>query len=1032
MLKKSGKFFSKIPRTATIAIVVASVLIAAGGTTALLIWNKQAGMPVHQIDFNRDIRPILNNNCTSCHGGVKQAGKVSFIYREQALGTGKSGRPTVIPGRPNASELIARVTSSDPEVRMPLHAPPLSDHQISLLEKWIDEGAPWEDYWAFVPPEPQALPEVHNNEWVRQPLDRFILARLETEQFKPSPEAEKAALLRRASFDLTGLPPTPEELTEFLADTSPGAYEKQIDRLLSSPHFGERWAAHWLDLARYADTKGYGSDKERAVWPWRDWVIQAFNRNLPYDQFVITQLAGDLLPNAGLEDRIATSFHRQTPNNDELGTDSEEFRLMAVTDRTATTWSVLNGVTMNCVQCHSHPYDPIRHDEYYKFLAFFNTSRDADLPDNSPTLRVPLDIEKYPEAERLQKLRSTLQRTVMDNILKVEADKSQWQPLVITTALANAELGLKRQLENIKDSIPDGTSQAADEEREALQRVVKRINDQIAKLRSDNQSVVDLQITEHGEAMAKASTPASSVYMLTAPLSSPTLTALRVEVLPIDPSKARHTPEQGFIVDQIEAWLVQPDGKKAKIDFAYFAPDSEWGLKNLLSDDSEIFSANPKLFQKRWTTGILCSPATLAPGSHIKVQLTQIGNIDAKPANIRRVRLVTSDDPRWTSLPRNPEFTDNVERLKEVARKLEQMDTAELPIMDEQPGHLRRTTLKFDRGNFLTKVGPALQPDVPEIFPELPESEPRNRLTMAKWLFHPKQPLTARVAVNRFWEQLFGLGIVETLEDFGSVGEMPSHPELLDWLALHFQNDLDWDIKALLRELVTSATYRQSAKTTAVLQEKDPRNRLLARGPQQRLTAEMVRDQALLASGLLAPTIGGASVMPPQPDGVWPEGVGEALVKTKWVNAAGPDRYRRGLYTYLKRSAMYPSFLIFDAPARTVSLARRIPTNTPLQALVTLNDPVYDEASEALARLMLEYFPSSDTTSLLDARLSYGALRVLSRSPTRGELQALLGLYSDVLNTEAVSGDTSSDSQEFVAFTAVASALLNLDAALVR
>jgi len=395
-----------------------------------------------QVSFSRDIRPILNQNCVPCHGGVRQKNGVSFIFREEALGVGKSRRRTIVPGKPYESELIARVTSTDSETRMPHHAPPLPPRQIALLRKWIQEGAKWEDHWAFVAPKPQPLPAVKRWGWARQPLDRFILDRLEKEGLEPSPEADKAALLRRVSLDLTGLPPTPEELATYLADSSPSAYEKQVDRLLASLHYGERWAALWLDLARYADSKGYEADRGRpGVWPYRDWVIDAFNRNLPYDKFVITQLAGDLLPNATFEDEIATSFHRQTPNNDEGGTDDEEFRLVAAMDRSATTWSVLNGVTMNCVQCHSHPYDPIRHAEYYKSLAFFNTSRDADLPEDTPVLRVPKDKTKYPEAARLQQEIANLTHSVVDAGRRLEG-QSQWKPLPIMAASASEALAL--------------------------------------------------------------------------------------------------------------------------------------------------------------------------------------------------------------------------------------------------------------------------------------------------------------------------------------------------------------------------------------------------------------------------------------------------------------------------------------------------------------------------------------------------------------------------------------------------------------
>src|SRR5215469_6326397 len=409
----------------------------------------------NEVHFSRDIRPILNQNCMPCHGGVRQKNGVSFLFREEALGTGKSGKRTIVPGKPDESELIARITSSDPDVRMPYHAAALPPQQIDLLRRWIKQGAKWEDHWAFVPPKPQAVPVVKHSEWPRRPLDLFVLARLEKEGLSPSPEADKSVLLRRVSFDLTGLPPTPEEQASFLADSSPNAYEKQVDRLLASPRYGERWASMWLDLARYADTKGYEKDEERpGVWPYRDWVIDAFNRNVPYDRFVIAQLAGDLLPDATFEDKIATSFHRQTPVNDEGGTDDEEFRTVAVMDRSATTWSVLNGLTMNCVQCHSHPYDPIRHVEYYKSLAFFNTTQDADLPEDTPVLRVPKDRARYGEAAQLQQELAKLRSQVVSEGRQLE-QQSQWSPSPIASATASAALALQWEASELERQLAD-------------------------------------------------------------------------------------------------------------------------------------------------------------------------------------------------------------------------------------------------------------------------------------------------------------------------------------------------------------------------------------------------------------------------------------------------------------------------------------------------------------------------------------------------------------------------------------------------
>ena len=1031
--------------------VVAGVLVACtlGASSRWSLFHKSG----HEVSFSRDIRPIFNQNCVACHGGVRQKNGVSFIFREEALGVGKSGRRTIVPGKPEQSELIARVSSKDPQVRMPYHSQPLPPQQIALLRQWIKEGAKWENHWAFDPPKPQALPPVKRANWARQPLDRFILSRLEKESLEPSPEADKASVLRRVSFDLTGVPPTPDEQAAFLADSSPNAYEKQVDRLLASSRYGERWAALWLDLARYADTKGYEADQERpGVWPYRDWVIDAFNRNLPYEQFVITQLAGDLLPNATFQDQIATSFQRQTPVNDEGGTDDEEFRLVAVMDRSATTWSVLNGVTINCVQCHSHPYDPIRHAEYYKSLAFFNTTADADLPEDTPVVHVPKNKARYAEAAQIQQKITQLTDSVVELAHQTE-QQEQWEPLPVTAASVNEALALRWELSEIERQLAhlDGEKLSPKAKVRRRKGLLSAIADNRKMTAKAGTRLKTLQV-HSGEIQAGASTPGKSVYELIAKSDVPLVTALRIEVPVTDPEKARHTPEDGFMVDRIDAWVVHQDGHREKIIFSYLVPDSEPDLETALErtiklkqpfnadPGSHSFAANPNLLRTHWTVAIPATPIKLSPASRIKLSLTQTETINDKPSLVRRLRLAVSDNPRWRALSRDPNFAGRLAELEKLTHQLAKIPTVPLPVMREQPDYERRTTLEFDRGNFLTKTGPALAPDVPALFPRLPASAPRNRLTLAKWFFSPEQPLTARTAVNRYWEQLFGTGIVETLENFGSVGEEPSHPELLDWLALHFQNDLHWDMKALLRELVTSATYRQSAKATPSLIERDPRNRLLARGPQQRLTAEMVRDQALMASGLLSSKMGGAPVMPPQPAGVW----NSVYNDSKWTDATGPNRFRRAIYTYIKRTSGYPSFLTFDASDHDVSLARRIPTNTPLQALVTLNDPVYQEASEALAKRMMEELPNSSSSraslpsDILDARLTYGARLVLSRDPTASELALLRAFFEKAQNTPSgpvlvrAALTSRMSSRDLAALTAVASVLFNLDASLTR
>lgn len=997
-------------------MALGSALLLAG---AVMLRPHTAAAARH-VDFNRDIRPIFNSQCMACHGGVKQAGGVSFSYRDQVLGKGKSGRPTVIPGRPNASELIARVTARDPELRMPLHGAPLAPQQIELLKQWIEEGAPWENYWAFVPPKPQSVPAVKQQGWARQPLDRFILARLEQEHISPAPEADKTALLRRVSLDLTGLPPTPEEQAAFLNDASPNAYEKQVDRLLASPAYGERWASLWLDLARYGDSKGFEKDKARpGVWPYRDWVVDAFNKNLPYDQFVTKQLAGDLLPNAAFEDRIATAFHRQTAANDEGGTDDEEFRLQAVMDRVSTTWSVLNGVSFNCVQCHSHPYDPIRHDEYYKFLAFFNTSRDADiafdaaLEDDWPVLRVPADTANYSEADRLQRQSDALRDSLVASSRAAEAAETKWKLLPIRAGSISQTLAIEHDLAELAARPPNG-------------KTAKQIEGLRAELaRAKGRTLAAAIAVRDGMAAYTGTVPIRSLFDLTATADMPLITALKLEVPPADAAKARHSPEKGFVVNHIDAWIVRPDGGSEKITFRLLAPDSVENLQGNIArllrnmpqakerSASEVakqlaansgFMADPNLFRTRWTVAVPMAPLHLPAGARLKVQLTHTEPINASFSPAPRLRLLASGDARWTGFAQSPELEKNIARLESLARRLAELRTVPLPVMAEQAHFEQRATLKFERGSFLTQVGPALTANTPALFPKFPAHAPPNRLTLARWFFQPDQPLTARVAVNRYWEALFGAGLVETMEDFGSAGDRPSHPELLDWLALHFQNDLHWNTKALLRELVTSATYRQNARTTPALQNRDPRNRLLAHGPQQRLTAEMIRDQALLASGLLNPKLGGPPVMPLQPDGVWNV---EANNPERWVNSNGADRYRRALYTFIKRTAIYPSFVAFDAADRQISAPRRIPTNTPLQALVTLNDPVYQQAAEALARRVAAA-PAGD------ARLNLGARLVLSRNLNAAELAVLRKLNDQGGATK------------------VASALFNLDAALTR
>lgn len=746
------------------------------------------GCQQEPVDFNVDVRPILNDRCMACHGGVKQAADFSMLFPEEAYRPAESGKHPIVPGHAGDSELLHRVTHPDPEERMPPEGPALSDTEIDVLRRWIDEGATWETHWSFIPPTQPALPEVNNAAWIKQPLDAFILATLDTEGLKPNPEAACARLLRRVSLDLIGLPPTPADTDRFCANPTDAAYATEVDRLLASPRYGERWAALWLDLARYADSQGYQKDHHRDIWRYRDWVIDALNADMPFDQFTIEQLAGDLLPNPSQAQRIATAFHRNTMTNDEGGTDDEEFRVAAVLDRVNTTFEVWQGLTMSCVQCHSHPYDPIRHTEYYQAYAFFNTTIDTDRTDEFPTLTGW----------------SSPQMTRLDSLLA-------------TRTLTAAE-------------------------RDALQT---------------------------------------------------------------------------------------------------FLGDQQTGANVPLTRNHPMYDA------------------------------------------LRTHDLVPS----------------------------------RTPVMQEQPDSAQRITRIFERGNWLVH-GDSVAPAVPAALGTLGQNHQPNRLGLAEWLVDESNPLTARVMVNRFWAQLFGRGLVATEEDFGTQGEPPSHLALLDWLAVEFRATHAWSIKALLRTLVTSATYRQSSVADTEALERDPYNRLLARGPRVRLTAEQVRDQALAVSGLLSDKMFGPSVMPPQPEGVW----NTIRHVKRWKTSAGEDRYRRALYTYWRRSSPYPSMLTFDSPNRVVCISRRVPTNTPLQALVTLNDPVYAEAAAALGQRMLQ--EGGDT---LVEQLQYGYRLTLTDAPSTITLEHLHDLH-----TQTAARYTDTDEANSAAMTQVASVLLNLDAFLTK
>ena len=834
------------------------LLLFLGICIAGIAWYYLAS-PRQQVDYSTQVKPILNKNCIACHGGVKKQGGFSLLFREEALGKTESGKPAIVPGHPEQSSFIQRLHSQDPEEKMPYKRPALSEDEINLLTTWVKEGANWGEHWAYQAVEEPAIP-VGNwwekalrwvgipSSWAENDLDYFVQAEQEKLGLSHAEKADKADLLRRVYLDLTGLPPTAEDFQEFENDPSDKAYEKQVDKLLKSSHFGEKWAAMWMDLARYADTKGYEKDEARSIWKYRDYVIASFNQNKPYDQFIREQLAGDLLPNPQENDYIATAFHRNTTNNDEGGTDDEEFRTAAILDRVNTTWEVLQGTSFGCVQCHSHPYDPIRHEDYYRYMAFFNNSRDEDVPDDAPTYR------HYAAADEksIHKLKAYLNK-------QPAATQKAWGQMI-------------RFVE------PKIHPHWADQfENGAL---------------ADNKY---LAIRNKGSARFKA-----------VPMMGKT--KLLIACKNFGPAPTMLNIHQGSKTGPVIARIKLDTTLQEK----YAKPKGHW-----VKGWAYVFFDIPSLPGKQDLVWEFTNPKT-------------------KPDQ------TTAYIGFWTLLPEVPANLQSTDFEKMAMQAIAREPELTTPVMLENPGDFARTTRVFTRGSWLSP-GAAVQPGIPALFGKASIS---NRLDLANWIGSKSNPLTARVAVNRFWEQLFGIGIVETLEDLGSQGLAPSNQALLDHLAYKFQVDFKYQPKEFLRYVVLSASYQQSSITDEETRDKDPNNRYITRGPRIRLSPEQLRDQALLWAGLLSPKLGGPSVMPEQPDGVW----NAPYSGMKWVKSDGEDQWRRSLYTYWRRSSPYPTMVTFDAGTRDICLSRRIRTNTPMQALNTLNDPVFLEAAHFFAR----------------------------------------------------------------------------------
>lgn len=865
------------------------------GTAAVL----GAAMPWFnrsKVDFNTQVKPILNKHCLSCHGGVKRKAGFSLLTREFALAPNESGKPAIVPGDPGASEMIRRLRCTDPEERMPYKEAPLAKEEISLLSQWIKEGALWDRHWAYRPVEAPQIPKAEgffaklfkkeNINWVKGNIDYYIYDRLKQAQLTPSPEADPLALLQRVSLDLTGLPAPDKLAQQYLSavDSDPnGAYGQLVDSLLATPAYGERWAGVWLDVARYADTKGYERDDHRQIWRYRDWLIRAFNADMPYNQFLTEQLAGDLLPNPTDAQYVATAFHRNTMTNDEGGTDNEEFRVAAVIDRVNTTWEGLMGTTFACVQCHSHPYDPFMHEEYYQFMAFFNNTRDEDTEEEYPLLR------HYSGADSLSRLALggwLAKHQSPEKTQEIITFLRTWQPAFYSLAA---------------DSMHN----------------------------CDLYDTKWLTMRNHATARFKQ---------------------------------------------------VALEGK-SRLIYRYRTglQGGTWSVRLDHPDGPELFWVIPK--NTNWAT--VTDYVDFKPVSGTHHLWFRYENPALKPADAVGMGY---DWFHFTTPFPGKDQPDYAANEKEFWRLLN-LKVPTTPILLDPPADLARETHVFERGNWRVK-GAKVTAGVPAHLPPFPSNAPRNRLGLAQWMCGPEHPLTARTLVNRVWEQLFGAGLAETLEDLGTQGIPPSHRELLDYLAWQFTHEHQWHLKSLLREMVLSATYRQDAKVTAAGLEQDPYNKLYARGPRVRLSAEQIRDRTLAVSGILSPKMYGPSVMPYQPEGIWKSPWNGAA----WKKSEGEDQYRRALYTFWKRGAPYPSMMTFDGTAREVCAARRVRTNTPLQALVTLNDSVYVEAAHCFAQRLEKEHPDD-----VRAQIAKGYERAVGRPISAEKLVALEQLYQQAL-----------------------------------
>ncbi len=1001
------------------------------------------------IDYQRDVRPIFQARCYKCHDGRKQQSGFRLDVRARALRGGESGRPAIVPGQVAKSELIRRITTAEGSEAMPPGKQKLTAAQVQLLRDWVAGGAAWPDalagdntgntHWAFRAPQRPPLPAVKDTQWVRNPIDRFIRARLERERLSPSPQADRVTLLRRLSLDLIGLPPTVAEVDAFLADPSDRAYERAVERLLTNPHYGERWGRLWLDAARYADSDGFEKDKPRFVWFYRDWVINALNRDLPYDQFIIQQIAGDLLPNATQDQRVATGYLRNSMLNEEGGVDPEQFRMDAMYDRMDAIGKGILGLTIQCAQCHSHKFDPLTQTEYYRMFAFLNNDYEAN-------------ITVYTPAEQMKRA------DIFRKIHEIEADLRHGHP--------DWPMRLAAWEEQVKNDQPHWTvvrpqlDATGDEKHYLLDdgsvlcqgyAPTQHTTDYTGK--TDLKKIRAVRLEVLNDANLPRGGPGRSIKGLFA------LTEFRVLAAPADKPSAmkevkivRATADVNPPERELEKMFDDRSKRRRVTGPISYAIDG----KNETAWSTDIGPGRSNVPRK--AVFILEKPITFPKGAALTFKIvTNHGgwnSDDNQNNNLGRFRFSVTDAPdaKADPLPARvrailgipaakrtraqvkavfsywrttvPEWKEANDRIEALWREHPE-GSSQLVL---QPLEKGRTTHVLKRGDFL-KPEKAVTPGVPAFLHPLPPGAPLNRLTFARWLADRRSPTTARVIVNRVWQAYFGTGLVSTPEDFGTQGDKPSHPELLDWLAVEFM-DRGWSLKELHRLIVTSATYRQASRVTPQLLEKDPQNRLLTRGPRFRAEAEIVRDIALEASGLLNDKIGGPSVNPPVPAFMF---VPPASYGPKsWPESKDRERFRRALYTFRFRSVPYPTLQVFDAPNGDFACVRRSRSNTPLQALTALNEPIFLECAKALGRKALLDGGRTDAD-----RLVYAFRRCVARKPTAEESAVLLNLLekersrfaAPQARAEELTGPPPAGTKpaDMAAWTVVARVLLNLD-----